>query len=251
MTGLNEGALPLADPREVFDSSVVIASTAIDGAGEEELFRRYKRIPKKKQNPTIEFTREPTLIHQYLEIYHSECRIIPEFLEAEEEYNSRSQILVVRVGNLVVGGGRLFVVTPRTRKKLLLELAGFTLDKCFPDLENKQMTYAEISRLVLLPDFRGEDVLRKIFVQLHRKCVALGVDIFFAAAPLANVRSYRKILKSIGVTEAEVHLHIEIPPDPGFEEIKDYLLSAKNNKQYQKDGDFDALFKDRLQESVL
>lgn len=106
-----------------------------------------------------------------------------------------------------------------------MEIAGFDIHAHFPQLEQKQMTYSEISRLVVLPDFRTLDVLRRLFIQLYRKGVAFGVGLSFAAAYMANVRSYRMMLNSIGVKKCVIHNEIKQKPTPGFENVNYYLLS--------------------------
>lgn len=253
MLNLGEAVPSMVVPKHILVKAIKeVPASVYDAQNEEEvLLLRHKHKGYEKQKLSIEFTRDPALIHQYYRIYNQECRIVPEFLEAEQELNRISHILVVRQGKVVVGGGRLFVTSPRKNKELPLELEDFRLADHFPELTERQMTYGEISRLVVLPDFRGEEMLRDIIVNMHRKCVAQGVDVLFAAAPLINVRSYRKISKSIGIKEVGIRTDIEIPPYPGFEEIKDYLFRAvidKNDVDYEQ---FTSSFvEDPLLESV-
>lgn len=212
--------------REGLVEAPVVDIPVFNCEGEEALALRFGKKSKEKQNLVFEFTREPDLIHQYFRIYQSECRMIPEFLKDEEEYNRKSHILVVRDGNMVIGGARLFIKSPRLQKKFLLELAGFDLNSHFPELDAKQMRYAELSRLVLLPDYRKMNILKEVLFHIGRKCVAMDLDVFFAAAPVANVRFYKLICNGFGYNEATIHYNIDIPPDPGFEEVKDYLFSV-------------------------
>lgn len=228
MSGVLESAPQQGAVRSVTESGMMAANML---NAEEGLALRHRAKPCLRREFTCEFTREPDLIHQYFRIYQSECRIIPEFLKDEEEYNSKSSILVVRRGNLVVGGARLFLKTPRLQKKFLLELAGFDLNSHFPDLDAKQMRYAELCRLVLLPDYRRTDILKDMLFQIGRKCVAMNLDVFFAAAPMTNVRLYKLICNGFGYNEARIHYDIDIPPDPGFEEIRDYLFSVWRDRR--------------------
>lgn len=207
-------------------ASEVVSVPLFDGESEEALALRFGRKAPVKHALVYEFTREPDLLHQYFRVYQSECRMIPEFLKDEEEYNRKSHILVVRDGNLVVGGARLFIKSPRLQKKFLLELAGFDLNAHFPELDAKQMRYAELSRLVLLPDYRKMNILKEVLFHIGRKCVSMNLDVFFAAAPMTNVRFYKMICNGFGYSNATVHQGIDIPPDPGFEEVKDYLFSV-------------------------
>lgn len=226
MSGLVEGVPLTAVTAEVFVPAVI---PVFDGESEEALALRYSQKPRQKPSLVYEFTRDPELLHQYYRIFNSQCRVVSslEYLEKEEQYNKRSHIMVVREGNLVVGGARITINTPRQNHPLPLEIGEFRLTSLFPDLEAKQQRYAEFSRLAVLPDYRGADVLRQIIINVYRKCVALDIHYIFAAAPLVNGRSYRQICKAIGLTDAKVYMDIDIPPAPGFEEVKDYLFAVE------------------------
>lgn len=228
MSGIVEGASLAAGVPELFDPAKIVSATLLNGESEEGLAMRFGRKGKPKLALTYEFTRDPGLLHQYYRIYNAECRVVnmPEFRMAEDKYNKRSEIMVVRLGNLVVGGARITIRTPRLDEPLPLEIGEFRLNSVFPELTTKQMRYAEFSRLAVLPDYRGADVLREIIINVYRRCVALDINYIFAAAPLVNGRSYRQICKAIGLNEAAVHMHVDIPPAPGFEEVKDYLFSV-------------------------
>lgn len=200
---------------------------------ENALYRRYTAKPKLLTDITFEFTRDPVLLHQYRELYERECRVayhVPGFREAESKYNSKSHILVVRRGNLCIGGGRLSIRTPRKTDPLPLELDGFKLEDALPELKHKQMRYGEFSRLVLLPEFRDGDTTLMMWRHFYRKCVALNLDVVFAAAPLPNLRSYRKNTTMIGIKESQIHMDIDIPLYPSHEYVKDYLLSMVVDK---------------------
>jgi len=198
---------------------------------------RHSRRAKYSEKLTFEFTRDPALLHQYFRIYESECRVLnnnPDYKIAEQEYNNKSHIVVARMGNFCVGGARLTVSSPRQPQKLPVEINGFKLTDFFPHLEQKQMRYGELSRLVLLSEFRTGDIARQMFSHLYRKAVALQLDIGFAAAPLINIRAYKLNFLALGLNESKIHYDIHVPPYPGFEEVKDYLLSlVVDRSQFQ------------------
>lgn len=229
MSGLVEGMQPQAAAVEVFDPAVVIENIpAFDGESEEALALRFGRKPRKAPALTFEFTRDPALLHQYFRLYESECRVvdIPEFRRAEEEYNKRGYFLVVRQGNHCVGGARISVSSPRHPMKLPMEIGSFRLSQVFAELKTREMTYAELSRLVLLPEFRNGVVTREMFYHFYRKSLALGVQMMFAACPISNARMYRVNCKAVGLEQTLIHTGVELPPYPTFEEVKDYLISA-------------------------
>jgi len=189
-----------------------------------------ERLPIKKRCSDLrfEFTTDPRLLGQYREMYERECRVafhIPGFREAETMHDRKAHILIVRHGDQCVGGGRFSVRTPEQLDPLPLELDGFRLEDHFPELASGQLSYGEFSRLVLLPEFRGGDITLEMWRHFHRKCVALNVAMVYAAAPLANLRAYRKNTLAIGLKDTVIHRGIEIPPYPSREYVKDYLLS--------------------------
>jgi len=203
-----------------------------DTESEEALALRYGRLKKKHEDIVFEFTRDPALLHQYFELCQTECRMVQQFIPAEEEYNRIGNIMVVRKGNFCLGGARLSSRTPRKTKSLPMEIEGFSLNKQFLDLESKQLNYGELSRLVLLPEFRTGDITRQMFFHLYRKSVALGLSFVFAAAPKLNVRTYRQHFLAIGLKETKIYYDIVIPPYPGFQEVKDYLFSVTIDESF-------------------
>lgn len=249
MTENMEGTPLVSADYSVSLPPIVTDTDSFHSRGEEALVQRYSRQPKLREDLVFEFTRDPALLHQYYRIYEKECRVIthiPGFREAEKEYNRKGHIVVARIGNLCIGGARLSVRTPRQTKPLPMEMNGFNLHKHFPQLEQKQMRYGELSRLVLLPEFRDGDIARRMFVHLYRKAAALGLDIGFAAAPLLNIRAYRLSFMALGLRESDIHFDIEVPPYPGFEEVKDYLLSLVVDKSLVKDEDLAAYKQDKV-----
>lgn len=230
MTDAND-VLPAAGrahPVSTAELDIVAAISDTDSPNEKELERRFARAPKRREGMTFEFTRDPSLLHQFCELYETECRVVslPTYYAAENDYNQKGHILVVRQGKLCVGGARLSVKTPRQPNALPLEINGFKLSDHFPELEQKQMRYGELSRLVIMPDFRKGDLTREIFRHMYRKSLALDLDMVFAAAPLINVRAYRNQCLAIGLTHPKVHTDIEVPPYPTHEDVKDYLFSV-------------------------
>ncbi len=175
-----------------------------------------------------EFTKEPSLLRQYFSLYRKECRIVndPKYRAADEDHTRRAHILVARVGNRCIGGCRLSVRSDRERKPLPLETDHFQLANYFPRLKRPGIRYGEISRLVLLPEFRTGRTSLEMWKSLCHKIVELDVDVTFAAAPLINLRAYRKHCTSIGL-DATIHRDVVVPPDPGFEHLVDYVLSCE------------------------
>ena len=173
------------------------------------------------------------MLHQYYNIREQEFKSVygaKNFKGEETEFDRDGEILIVRKGNQCVGGARLFISTPRLRKKLPLEINDFSLDKYFPKLKQKEMIYAQASGFTLLEEFRGGDVTRMLFNRLYNRVVALGGDMIFAAPPILNARVYKQNCIAMGLQNVKIHNDIELPRFPTYEEVKCYLMSGVIDK---------------------
>ena len=180
------------------------------------------------ENLVCEFTRDECLLEQYYRLYKSECRVIkdiPSFQKSENDQNHNSHIIVVRKGKLCVGGARLTISTPIQPRTLPMEISGFKLATHFSELQNGRISYGELSRLVILPELRNGDLTRRMLWALYHMATAVGMKKMFAVAPLTNVRHYKRNAALMGLTHSNIFLNIDIPPYPGFEDVKDYLLA--------------------------
>ena len=221
------------------DMSVLppMVTASFDGESEDALAMRYGRAKKKNLELTYEFTRDAALLHQYTSIYEEEFRVVQNALgysHHEDEHDRRSHFLIVRQGNLCVGGARLTVKTPRQPHLLPMEMDGFRIEEHFPDLRHREVGYGQIGRVCLLPEFRGGEVTRMMFWHLHRKTVVLGLEMMFATAPIFNARVNRKLCISLGIKDTAIYPSITIPPYPGCEEVKMYLMRFVANKSLVK-----------------
>jgi hypothetical protein len=174
-----------------------------------------------------EFTKEPRLLLQYCNLYQAECRMADDrdFRAVEDGYNNGADILIAHINGKCIGGGRLSVRSIEHMKPLPIEIDNFRLENCFPPLKQPGMRYGEISRLVLMPAFRNGRTSLEMWKRFRQRAVRLKLNVTYAAAPLINLRAYRKHCKSIGV-DAKIHMDMVLPPYPGFEHITDYLLSC-------------------------
>jgi hypothetical protein len=209
------------------------ASSSYDASTEESLVRRYGKSKKKHSELVFEFTRDPALIHQYHRIYEEQFRIVHQavnYRSVQDEHDRNGYIMIVREGNLCVGGARLSVKTPRKPQPLPIEMNEFRLANYFPKLEQKEMKYGQIGRFCLLPEYWGGTATRLLLTNLYRKSVALGLDMIFGTAPISNARAYMKNFSAMGLKEPKIHFDIDLPPYPMCEEIKFYLVSVVVNK---------------------
>ena len=229
-----------ARPAGNADFSMPLASHSADGnfgaVSENALSRRYGKSHKQEEL-VYEFTRDPALLHQYFRIYEAEFQAVFKARYQHEENDAHDRtghFLIVRRGNLCVGGARLSVKTPRKPDLLPIEMDDFRLERHFPELAHKQMRYGQIGRLCVLPDFRGGNVTRTLLSHLYRKGVALNLDVIFGTAPLITARVYMQNFSAMGLKEPKIHFNVELPKYPMCEEIKFHLISLDVHKQASK-----------------
>jgi hypothetical protein len=161
-------------------------------------------------------------------LYQEECRIVsdPKYRAADQDYDRRAHILIARIGSKCIGGGRLLVRSGQHANPLPMETDNFRLADYFPLLKQPGIRYGEISRLVLMPEFRNGRASFEMWKKFRQKAVELELAVTYAAAPLINLRAYRKHCNLIGV-DAKIHMDLKLPAVPGFEHITDYVLSCE------------------------
>lgn len=228
--------LPLAGPGfsvTVPDTMVTDIISHYDTDNEDTLALRYGRPGKAPEELIFEFTRDPALLYQYNLIYEKEFKAVHNahnYRQVVDEHDRHAHFLIIRIGNLCVGGARMSTKSPRQPQALPIEFNDFKIENHFPQLKKKEMTYGQVGRICLLPDFRGGDITRRMFWHIHRKAVALGWSNIYATAAAFNARMIRKHCLAIGLKETKIHTEIELPPYPMCEEIKMYFLSIGINK---------------------
>ena len=138
--GIESAALGGINVSVIGREAMRAAASAYDAGTEESLTRRYGKTKKKSEELVFEFTRDPALIHQYHRIYEEQFRIVHHavnYRSQQDEHDRNGYIMIVRDGNLCVGGARLSIKTPRKRQSLPIEMNEFRLSDYFPQLEQK------------------------------------------------------------------------------------------------------------------
>jgi len=181
------------------------------------------------KNISFEFTKDPGLLCQYYNIRERELKSVyyaPSFNGDETDYDRNGHVLVAKMDGFCIGGARLFITSPRRPALLPLEINDFRIDKYFPELKQKEMTYAQVSWLSLLPQFDSDANKLKMVRHLFRKAAANGVKKLFAVSPIANSITYKTSCVDLGFADTQIHFDIEMPVYPSLEEIKLYLASS-------------------------
>lgn len=203
----------------------VLPPTLGDLEREEALVRRFNR--KSHPDLTFEFSNDPGLLHQYYILRASEFNAVlgyTDYPPHETEHDHNGQILIVRLGNLCVGGIRMNVKTPRKPTLLPVEADNFRLEDHFPLLREK--SYGQLAELVLLPEFRYGKVLRQIGERILNRVSALDLKMLFATCPLSNARLYRLDAVVLGVHSTQIHQDIVLPKRIHVGGIRRYLMSG-------------------------
>lgn len=195
--------------------------------------RKYTRKPLPEL--VFEFTRDPAYLHQYYEIRKNEYNEVYGRLfsvhsqfsaDGDSEQDRDGHILIIRAGNFCVGGARINVKTPRKRDLLPVEVGDFRIEKYFPLLGHKQMSYGQVSGFAVLPEFRGREITQKMFQHLYRKCEALNVDVLFGDTSPIHARFYQANCAVMGL-ETKIHNDIRIP-DPEVHQILFSILIRRS-----------------------
>lgn len=199
---------------------------------EEALARRYNRRNLFNKELVFEFTRDPGLLGQYYNLRKNEFDAVlgVNYINGESDCDRDGHIMVVRIGNFCVGGARLNIKSPRRPNLLPMEIKDFRLEKHFPYLQHKQMSYGQVSGVAILPEFRFGDVSREMLRRIINKSVAMNLHMLFAICPLINSRLYKQEFVGLGWKETKIHLGIELPSYPTLEEVKLYLMSSVIDK---------------------
>lgn len=174
----------------------------------------------------LETAASTEIIDAYRSLVRAECRfsLEPGDQAREQALDARSLFLTVRHGDTCVGGARLTLRRSGDDRPLPMETDGLDLAARFPNLIAEDFRYCELTRLVLRPEFRSGSVTALILGRLHAIAAAEGTHTMFAAAPIGNVRLYRRLAAAMGLRHSQIHDDIEIPPYPCGSPIRDVLL---------------------------
>lgn len=180
-------------------------------------------LPSALQGEAVvyEFSKDKALLHQYYELRHkmyTNMWNLEHFEGGEDFYDSCSEILIARLGKLCVGGARITVKKPDIR--LPMEGDDFNLEALLPEYDLKHNTYAECSRLAMLPQFRDGDNITDMYATLNAKGVSMGVRYAFAIAPISQARGYCMMHHRMGIHTYKLLKHVAVPDRPEFEGIR-------------------------------
>lgn len=152
---------------------------------EDLLFSRHFRLPK-THGLTIEFTQDAALLHQYYALRNLNLVDSPKKLRIIEstENDDRAQIIIIRAGVRVVGGGRVIIRQHANDKPLTIEHERFSIAQALPNLDIGNSAYGEISKLFLLEEYQSDKIIHGMYQCITAKLKELGVRYAFASCHL-------------------------------------------------------------------
>ena len=116
-----------------------------------------------------------------------------------------NHVLLALHGDKVIGGICVRISTPEFPVRLDLEndilpengQSEFHLQDLFPNLDLKNYAYAECNRVVLHPDYRDGELLKRLLIAPRDLCERYHVRYIFAFSDLVRLRTYRRAFKSM------------------------------------------------------
>ena len=139
-----------------------------------------------------------------------------------DRYDRCSHILVVMDGNQCIGGARLTVKSEIGSMFLPTESECFRFDAIFPHLNLQDTEYAEVSRQVLLREYRGGSTVSLLDRCIVERCKHLGVPVVFADFPLDNAVRTKKAYSKL-IRQVTIHKDICIPSSSMYDNCQLYL----------------------------
>lgn len=160
---------------------------------------------------TYECTTDMQYLRQYFFIREFAYRVdlqLKHFSGAEDDIDRYSHLLIARKGHYCVGGARLTISTPNKRVALPLESDEFRLRSVLPELESK--SYCELGRLAILPEYRGQGGLERLFKLGADIARDLGCAYMVGVSPPVSARKFANVYRKFGF-EARVCNDIPAP----------------------------------------
>ncbi len=186
-----------------------------------------------------EFTTNPDLLDQYTKLRQSLYPTDDKFkgfrtfgyLPEEDYKKEQGKMLIVRKGNVVVGGAGLVISSPNERALLPLEqnilpINGrqFLLRRQFPNMRLENYSYGEFNRIVLLPEYRTGIYTKTIFKKMLIESERLGLRYLFGMGDRVRARLYKKLYGNFGLN-VNICWDIDVPQKDDYENIKMYIMT--------------------------
>lgn len=174
-------------PRQTPYSSIVVGEYELMSLSlnDDLLFKRHYTLPRAAQIH-IEFTQNAELLHQYYALRSLNLADSPKKLRVIEstENDNRAQIIVIRNGIQVVGGGRVIIRQHTKDAPLSIEHPEMPLSGLLKTLPISNKPYAEISKVFVLEEFATDATLETFYQSVADSLHENGVRHAFATCKL-------------------------------------------------------------------
>lgn len=175
---------------------------------------------------TFEFSKQDDLLEQYYwlreECFRKELKL-DAFNGREDIYDQTGNILIVRDGDVCVGGVRITGCSLFNQTLTPLESKGLNLNKVLPQLDLPLAPYCQHERLVLRPEYRKTEIFRAVCKAVMRGCASLGYHYAFNVTGLKRARLYKRVHSGLGYSY-KIYDHLDLPVEKGFSHLE-HLLS--------------------------
>lgn len=166
---------------------------------EDLMFERHRRVSKSPEF-TYEFTKDPGLLQQY---YSLRNRVFERthgvnFPPVADAFDKVSDILVVRVGNQVVGGTRMTFKAPNKNTLVSLQKYNIDLPNDLPELKLDQSGYCDASKMAILEEYQTIDIMKNLINLMYQHCHKRGYRYAFSMCPTLVYRLYRLNINRLG-----------------------------------------------------
>jgi len=151
----------------------------------------------------FEVTENPLLLKQYYhlreDVYREDLGL-QDFCGEEDHYDLEGDIVIGRMGDNVIGGGRINYSAPEKRSLLVLEEDEFTMQAVFPQFDLSEKIYCEFSRLIIKREYRRggkllDLLLKKMLIHVQNQ----GVEFLFTVSPVRQAALYRSVFYKMGL----------------------------------------------------
>ncbi len=167
--------------------------------------------PSEENGFVYEFTTDKNLLNQYYEIREACYKKdwgLKVFSGVEDSHDRHGDILIVREGEKVVGGGRVvFRYSNSPENRLPLETEDFLLHELLPEIGSERIMIGEIGRIAVSHEYRGGK-LSKIGLYLFAKAQSYACRYLTMVTPVRQALTYRKLGKRLG---ADIRIIENVP----------------------------------------
>ncbi|SIS47548.1 hypothetical protein [Neptunomonas antarctica] len=180
-----------------------------------------------------EISNNPFFLSQYYKIREDCFRsdlCLSDFNGSKDEYDMLGQILIIREGDLCLGGARLNGRKQGDTVRLPMESETFELRDVCSDILLDNNSYCQWSRLAIDPKFRKRVNFSLLCEKMLAEAIKLGYLYSFNVTGSVRTRFFQKIHRSLGFSYHTLS-HVDIHAEDGFEDLPHLLGVARLDKK--------------------